>query len=108
MPNLAVGRYVCGRSGKNHSWERLPDPSDHQTRSGEQGRGHRRLRADAGRGSTRQLARSMGTGHRHNQAGGDGGCGHGHTEAHPPPRDVPLVLPVPLLPPGPGDETTVR
>lgn len=79
-----------------------------QTLSKEQGRGHRRLRTDAGCGSTRRLGRSVGAGHRHNQAGGDSRCGHGHTEAHPRPRDVPLVLPVPLLAPGPGEETTVR
>lgn len=97
-----------GRAARGSFGERLSDPSDHQTRSKERGRGHRRLRADAGRGSTRRLGGSAGAGHRHNRAGGDGGCGHGHTEAHPTPRDVPLVLPVPLLPPGPGEETTVR
>lgn len=93
-----VGRAAHGSFGKGCQ--------TYPTHSKERGRGHRKPRADAGRGSTRRPGGSAGA--RHNQAGGDGGCGHSHTEAHPTPQDVPLVLPVPLLAPGPGEETTVR
>ena len=107
------GGFLCtaevGKAAGRSFRGRQSDPSAHQTRSREErGREHRRLRADAGRGSTRQPGGSVGAGHRHNQAGGDSRCGHGHTEAHPTPWHVPLVLPVPLLAPGPGEETTVR
>lgn len=99
-----VGRTAQGSFGK-----RLSDPSDHQTPSKEQGRGgHRRQSADAGCGSTRRLGGSTAPGTGTTRREGDDGCGHGHPEAQPRPRDVPLVLAVPLLPPGPGEETTVR